>query len=56
MNKQYPEEMTSNKQPHIMCPECFKGTVVMRYTRKEGTCNNCGTEFHLLGGNRLRYK
>ena len=24
-NKRLPDEMASNKQPHVMCPACFKG-------------------------------
>jgi len=52
---QYPEDMTSNKQPHIMCPECFKGNIVMNFTHEEGECDHCGTEFK-LNGLTLRYK
>jgi uncharacterized protein (DUF983 family) len=48
-------EMASNKQPHIMCPECFKGTVVMRYTQHDGQCNVCNTNF-TLNGMTLKYK
>ena len=55
MERQYPEEMTSNKRPHIMCPECFKGNVVMNFTHEEGTCAHCGTEFK-LNGLTLKYK
>lgn len=55
MERQYPEEMTSNKQPHIMCPECFKGNVVMNFTHEEGKCDHCGTEFK-LNGLTLKYK
>ena len=52
---EYPDEMTSNKEPMILCPECFKGRVVMNYPRKEGECNHCGTEFN-LNGLTLKYK
>jgi uncharacterized protein (DUF983 family) len=54
-SKKYPEDMTSNKRPHIMCPECFKGNVIMNFTQKEGTCDNCETEFK-LNGLTLKYK
>ncbi len=48
-------EMACNKQPHIMCPDCFKGTVVMRYTQHDGECNICNTRF-TLNGMTLKYK
>ena len=47
--------MASNKEPMILCPECFKGRVVLDYARNEGQCNHCGTEFKLKGLT-LKYK
>jgi len=48
-------EMESNKQPHIMCPECFRGNVIMNYVHNDGTCDDCSTSF-TLNGMTLRYK
>ena len=45
----YNTEMTSNKQPYIMCPACFKGAVVVNYAAHEGKCNHCGEEFSVNG-------
>ena len=47
--KQLPEEMASNKQPHVMCPSCFKGGIQFNYVTNEGCCDHCGTEFTKRG-------
>ena len=36
--KGLPEEMASNKEPHIMCPECFKGSVKFNFITNDGSC------------------
>ncbi len=52
--KRLPEEMASNKQPHVMCPECFKGSVKFNFITNEGSCDHCGTQF-TKRGNSIRF-
>lgn len=52
--KRLPEEMASNKQPHVMCPECFKGSVKFNFITNEGSCDHCGTQF-TKHGSSIRY-
>ena len=52
--KSLPEEMASNKQPHVMCPECFKGGIKFNFITNEGSCDRCGTQFTKRGSS-IRY-
>lgn len=49
-----PEEMSSNMQPHVMCPACFKGGIKFNYYNNEGECDKCGQEFNKRG-NSIRF-
>ena len=51
----YNTQMTSNKQPYIMCPACFKGAILVDYGTKEGKCNYCSEEF-TVNGMTVKYK
>jgi len=52
--KRLPEDMTSNKEPYVMCPECFKGGIKFNFITNEGSCDHCGTQFTKRGSS-IRY-
>ena len=52
--KGLPEEMASNKQPHVMCPECFKGSIEFNFITNDGSCDQCNTAF-TKRGNSIRF-
>lgn len=53
-NKRLPEDMASNKQPYVLCPECFKGSVKFNFITNDGSCDQCGTAF-TKHGNSVRF-
>tara|TARA_Y100000361_G_scaffold139028_1_gene141715 strand:- start:320 stop:553 length:234 start_codon:yes stop_codon:yes gene_type:complete len=48
--------MASNKEPVIMCPNCYKGTLTFYYTIKEAICEKCGYKFVKVDDKTVRFK
>lgn len=42
---------------NILCPDCFKGKIIAKENKEGnvGHCNKCGTNFLILGKNKIRY-
>lgn len=43
------------KRSEILCPECFKKKLLLE-TEKDAYCDGCGTQFHVIGKNTVKYK